>query len=164
MDLGLKDKVAVVTGGSRGLGFYSARALAAEGARLAICARGEEGLGAAAAALRQAGTEVLAVACDIAAADGADTLLGAVRDRYGGIDILVNNVGGNRRGRFEETSDQDWLDIIELNVLAGVQGQPRRHPDDARAGAAARSCSFHRCSGGRRAARDCRSTTRPNRR
>ena len=121
MDLGLKGKVAVVTGGSRGLGFYSARSLAAEGARLAICARGAEGLEAAAATLRSEGAEVLPVVCDIAAADGAQTLLDAVQARYGGLDILVNNVGGNRRGRFEETTDRDWLDIIELNVLAGFR-------------------------------------------
>ena len=121
MDLGLKDKVAVVTGGSRGLGFYSARALAADGVRLAICARGAEGLESAAATLRQGGTEVLTVTCDIAAEDGAATLLDAVRDHYGALDILVNNVGGNRRGQFEETTDQDWLDIIELNVLAGFR-------------------------------------------
>ena len=123
MDLGLKGKVAVVTGGSRGLGFYSARSLAAEGARLAICARGAAGLEAAATALRGRGpgAEVLPVVCDIAAEDGADALLGAVRERYGGVDVLVNNVGGNRRGRFEETTDQDWLDIIELNVLAGFR-------------------------------------------
>ena len=121
MDLGLKGKVAVVTGGSRGLGFAAARSLAGEGARLAICARGADGLEAAAATLRATGAEVLTVTCDIAAADGAETLLDAVRDRYGALDILVNNVGGNRRGRFEETSDQDWLDIIELNVLAGFR-------------------------------------------
>ena len=96
MNLGLKGKVAVVTGGSRGLGFYSARAFAGEGARLAICARGAEGLESAAATLRQGGTEVLTVTCDIAAADGADTLLGAVRDHYGALDILVNNVGRSR--------------------------------------------------------------------
>ena len=121
MDLGLKGKVAVVTGGSRGLGFAAARSLAGEGARLAICARGADGLEAAAATLRATGAEVLTVTCDIAAADGAETLLDAVRDQYGALDILVNNVGGNRRGRFEETSDQDWLDIIELNVLAGFR-------------------------------------------
>ena len=121
MDLGQKGKVAVVTGGSRGLGFAAARSLAGEGARVAICARGAEGLEAAAESLRALGSEVLAVQCDIAAADGADTLLGAVRDHYGALDILVNNVGGNRRGQFEETTDQDWLDIIELNVLAGFR-------------------------------------------
>ena len=121
MDLGLAGKVAVVTGGSRGLGFFSARALAAEGARLAICARGEDGLAVAAETLRAEGAEVLTVACDIGEAEGAKSLIEAVRDRYGGVDVLVNNVGGNRRGRFEETTDQDWLDIFELNVLSGFR-------------------------------------------
>ena len=121
MNLGLADKVAVVTGGSRGLGFYSARALAAEGARLAICARGEEGLAAAAETLRGEGAEVLTVRCDIGEEGGAVALIDAVRERYGALDVLVNNVGGNRRGRFEETTDEDWLDIIQLNVLSGFR-------------------------------------------
>ncbi len=121
MDLGLGGKVAVVTGGSRGLGFYSARALAAEGARLAICARGADGLGAAAETLRADGAEVLAVCCDVAEEEGAGELIEAVRERYGVLDVLVNNVGGNRRGRFEEVGDQDWLDIIQLNVLSGFR-------------------------------------------
>ena len=121
MNLGLADKVAVVTGGSRGLGFYSARALAAEGARLAICARGEEGLAAAAETLRGEGAEVLTVRCDIGEEGGAAALIDAVRERYGALDVLVNNVGGNRRGRFEETTDEDWLDIIQLNVLSGFR-------------------------------------------
>ncbi len=121
MDLGLAGKVAVVTGASRGLGLASARALAAEGARLAICARGEAGLEAAAEELRAAGAEVAAVVCDMAEKGGADALLEAARRRYGGVDVLVNNVGGNRRGRFEETADQDWLDVFELNALAGFR-------------------------------------------
>ena len=121
MNLGLAGKVAVVTGGSRGLGFYSARALAAEGARLAICARGEEGLAAAAEALRGDGAEVLTVRCDIGEEGGAAELVNAVRLHYGALDVLVNNVGGNRRGRFEETTDEDWLDIIQLNVLSGFR-------------------------------------------
>ncbi len=121
MDLGLAGKVAVVTGGSRGLGFYSARALAAEGARLAICARGADGLGAAAETLRANGAEVLAVCCDVAEEEGAGELIEAVRERYGVLDVLVNNVGGNRRGRFEEVGDQDWLDIIQLNMLSGFR-------------------------------------------
>ena len=121
MDLGLDGKVAVVTGASRGLGFFSARAMAAEGARLAICARGEEGLAAAADKLRGQGAEVLAVQCDIASEGGAETLVDAVRERYGGLDVLVNNVGGNRRGRFEETTDEDWLAVIQLNVLSGFR-------------------------------------------
>ncbi|MCY3808189.1 MAG: SDR family NAD(P)-dependent oxidoreductase [Gemmatimonadetes bacterium] len=121
MDLRLNGKVAVVTGASRGLGFFSARSLAAEGARLAICARGEEGLEEAADELRGQGAEVLAVQCDIASGGGANVLIGAVAERYGALDVLVSNVGGNRRGRFEETTDEDWLAVIELNVLSGLR-------------------------------------------
>ena len=122
MDLGLKGKVAVVTGGSRGIGLYTARALAAEGARLALCARNGDGLDAAAASLRADGAaDVITVVCDMAQEDGAAQLVEATRDRYGALDVLVNNVGGNRRGMFEETSDEDWLDIVQLNVLSGFR-------------------------------------------
>ena len=122
MDLKLKGKVAVVTGGSRGIGLYTARALGAEGARLALCARNREPLESAAESLRAEGVaDVLTVACDIAAEDGAAQLIEATRDRYGALDVLVNNVGGNRRGQFEETSDEDWLDILQLNVLSGFR-------------------------------------------
>ena len=122
MDLGLKGKVAVVTGGSRGIGLYIARALGAEGARLALCARNRDPLEAAAESLRADGVaDVLTVACDIAEEDGAARLVDAAVDRYGTVDVLVNNVGGNRRGKFEETSDQDWLDILQLNVLSGFR-------------------------------------------
>ena len=122
MDLGLQGKVAVVTGGSRGIGLYTARALGAEGARLALCARNRDGLEAAAESLRAEGVaDVLTVVCDIAEEDGAARLIEATRDRYGRLDVLVNNVGGNRRGTFEETNDDDWLDVIQLNVLSGFR-------------------------------------------
>ena len=122
MDLKLKGKVAVVTGGSRGIGLYTARALAAEGARLALCARTGDGLDAAAASLRAEGAaDILTVVCDMAQEDGAAQLVEATRERYGALDVLVNNVGGNRRGKFEETSDEDWLDIVQLNVLSGFR-------------------------------------------
>ncbi len=121
MDLGLAGKVAAITGASRGLGFAAAKALAEEGGRLVICARGQEGLSRATDQLAALGAEVRAVACDVASGSGARALLDASRESFGGLDILVNNVGGNRRGRFEETSDEDWLDILELNVLAGFR-------------------------------------------
>ena len=122
MDLKLKGKVAVVTGGSRGIGLYIARALGEEGARLALCARNRDPLEAAAESLRADGVaDVLTVACDIAEEDGATRLVEAAVGRYGALDVLVNNVGGNRRGQFEETSDQDWLDILQLNVLSGFR-------------------------------------------
>ena len=122
MELGLKGKVAVITGGSRGIGLYTARALGAEGARLALCARSRAGLESAAASLRREGVaDVLAVACDIASDEGAARLIDATRAHYGRLDVLVNNVGGNRRGKFEETRDEDWLEILQLNVLSGFR-------------------------------------------
>lgn len=121
MDLKLAGKVAAVTGASRGLGFAIARSLAEEGAKLAICARDAAGLEAAAEQLRRTGAEVVAVPLDVAEASGATTFVQAAVERYGALDVLVNNVGGNRRGRFEETSDEDWLDVIQLNVLSGLR-------------------------------------------
>ena len=118
MDLGLAGKVALVTGGSRGIGSYIAAALAAEGCRLAICARTEETLAAKAAELEGAGAEVYTVTVDITAPDGATRLVEQVVDHYGGIDVLVNNVGGNRRAAFAETTDDDWAAILDVNLTA----------------------------------------------
>ena len=121
MDLGLTNKVAAVTGASRGLGLAIARSLGQEGARLAICARNAGPLEAAAGTLQQEGIEVLAVPADITGPGGAQTFLDAIDERYGALDVLVNNVGGNRRKTFAEASDQDWLDILEVNVLSAFR-------------------------------------------
>lgn len=121
MNLNLAGKVAAVTGASRGLGFAIARSLAQEGAKLAICARNADGLDAAAESLREVGTEVLAVPADVAEESAAAGFVEAAAERWGALDVLVNNVGGNRRGRFEQTTDQDWLDIIQLNVLSAFR-------------------------------------------
>lgn len=121
MDLGLSGKVAAVTGASRGLGFAIARSLAAEGAKVAICARDGGALEAAAEKLRATGGEVLPVPADVAQDDGARTFVEAATRRYGALDVLVNNVGGNRRGTFAESTDQDWLDVIQLNVLSAFR-------------------------------------------
>lgn len=121
MDLGLAGKVAAVTGASRGLGFAIARSLAAEGAKVAICARNGGALDTAAETLRATGAEVLPVPADVAEEDGARTFVEAATRRYGSLDVLVNNVGGNRRGTFAESTDQDWLDVIQLNVLSAFR-------------------------------------------
>ena len=121
MDLGLSGKVAVVTGASRGIGLAIARSLASEGARLAICARGEEALNTAAEELRASGAQVMSMVADLADAAAAERFVAAVDAEYGSLDVLVNNVGGNRRKPFEETTDQDWSDIIELNVFTGFR-------------------------------------------
>src|SRR5437763_13882111 len=95
MDLQLTGKTAIITGSSRGLGFASARALAAEGCRVCICARGAAALEQAAADLRKiaAPDAVLAVAADLASASGAESVVNAALEQFGAIDILVNNVG-----------------------------------------------------------------------
>src|SRR5437763_1414913 len=96
MDLFLRDKVAIVTGSSKGLGLASARALVEEGARVTICARQAPALEAAAAALRTAaGREhaVLTVQADVSTAAGAELVVGQTMAAFGRVDILVNNVG-----------------------------------------------------------------------
>lgn len=118
MDLHLKGKTVIVTGGSRGIGSYIARALAREGCRLALCARGEEQLQATASALEADGAEVLALPLDVTRPEAAAEMVAATCERFGGVDILVNNVGGNRRGAFADLSDEDWESVLELNFKA----------------------------------------------
>lgn len=121
MDLGLKDKVAVVTGASRGLGQAIALGLAQEGCRLVVCARGADALQEAAEGFVAAGAEVLALPLDITEKDAGSRLIDAAMERFGRVDALVNNAGGNRRGNFAELSDEDWEAMLELNFKAHVR-------------------------------------------
>ncbi|QXD14842.1 SDR family oxidoreductase [Rhodocaloribacter litoris] len=121
MDLGLKGKVAVVTGASRGIGERIARSLAAEGCRLVICARGEEALRGVAGAIERDGGEVLALPLDITAPDAPGRLVHATLERYGRLDVFVGNAGGNRRKPFVETTDDDWEAILDLNLKAHIR-------------------------------------------
>jgi 3-oxoacyl-[acyl-carrier protein] reductase len=121
MDLGLAGKVAIVTGSSRGIGQAIARALAAEGCRLVLCARGVPDLERTAGALAAAGAEVEALALDVTAPDAGERLAAAARDRFGRLDVLVANAGGNRRGTFMEVGEEDWQALIELNLMAHVR-------------------------------------------
>ncbi len=125
MDLQLRDRVAIVTGASRGLGRAIAASLAAEGCRLILCARGEDALRAAAAEIRGgAGDDVarvVPVVLDITAPDGPRRLVEAAIQQFGRLDIVVSNAGGNRRKPFAETTDEDWQRLLELNLLSGVR-------------------------------------------
>jgi 3-oxoacyl-[acyl-carrier protein] reductase len=117
MDLGLEGRSAIITGASRGLGLAIAQAFAGEGARLTICARGAEALEQAAEDLRGRGAEVLTVALDVTEADAAERVTAAAIERFGGIDVLVNNAGGTARG----TLDAAWVGSFELNVLSALR-------------------------------------------
>ena len=122
MDLGIKDRVALVAAASRGLGRATAMSLAAEGARVAIAARGQSALDDAAKAIRRAtGSQVLTLRADVAVTKDINALVAATQEELGTIDILVNNAGGPRAGKFTDMSDQDWLGAIELNLMSAIR-------------------------------------------
>lgn len=120
MDLGLSGKVAMVTGASRGLGRATALALAQEGARLSICARGSQALASAAREFEAAGAEVLAEPIDVTQAAAVQTWVERTRARFGAIDILVNNAGAARPGTLAELPDSAWHEAFEINFFAPV--------------------------------------------
>lgn len=119
MDLGLRDRVAIVTGASRGIGRAIAEGLGAEGCRLAICARGAEALEEEAAAIRRRGASVLAVPADVTTPEGVQAVFGATLEAWGRVDILVNNVGGGGSGL--EADDADWQRAFDLNVFPALR-------------------------------------------
>lgn len=121
MDLKLAGSVALVTGGSRGIGLGIARALASEGCYMVLAARGQEALQKAREELAAFGVGVLTVACDLTTQQAPQELAEAALSRFGRVDILVNNVGGNRRKSFIETTDEDWDFLLNLNLLAHVR-------------------------------------------
>ena len=121
MDLGLEGKVALVTGASRGLGRACAHSLAAEGCKLAICARNQEGLKTTAGEIEQLGAEVMAVPLDVTESESAGIFVEETLGRFGRIDVLVNNVGGGRRNWFEDTSDGEWDEYLNLNLTSHVR-------------------------------------------
>lgn len=124
MDLGIEGRVALVTGGSRGIGRGAAEALVAEGCRVAICARSTDEVEEAARALAEGGpegAEVLAVQADLTREEDREALVDRTVDRFGRIDILVNNAGTvGEGGTFHDTTLSMWRDVFELNVFAVV--------------------------------------------
>ncbi len=121
MDLGLRDKVAIITGGSRGLGKSMGLQLAEEGCRVVICARQEAALQEAAREIQTKGAEALALVLDITQPSHAQKLVDETLARFGRIDILVNNAGGNRRGAFVERTDAEWEEVLALNLTAHIR-------------------------------------------
>jgi 3-oxoacyl-[acyl-carrier protein] reductase len=122
MDLGLAGKTALVTAASKGMGKASALALAAEGARVAMCARTETDLRAAAAEVQaKSGGTVLAVPADVTRAADITALVDRVNRELGGVDILVANAGGPPRGHFDEVGDDHWVKAFEISHLSVVR-------------------------------------------
>src|SRR5438094_2030657 len=121
MDLGLDGKVAMITGASRGLGRAMAQALAAEGVRLSICARGADALDRIAAELKSAGGQVLARAADVNDASAMQAWMAATAKQFGGVDVLVNNAGGARVGALAQVDEEAWRQAFELNFFSAVR-------------------------------------------
>src|SRR5262245_10197469 len=119
MDLGLTGKRAVVTGSTAGIGFATARLLAAEGARVVVNGRTQARVDGALAQIRAEvpGADVEGVAADLAGANGCEALVRAVPDA----DVLVNNMGIFEPRPFAEISDADWMRFFEANVMSGVR-------------------------------------------
>ncbi len=122
MDLGLTGKVAIVTGGSDGIGKAASLRIAAEGGRVAIVARRPDVLAAAADEIRRAGggDSVLTVQADVTEAAAAGRVVKATLDRFGAIDILVNNAGTSMAKPFDAVSDADWRADFDLKVWSAI--------------------------------------------
>ncbi len=122
MDLGLAGKVAVVTGGSSGIGLATARLFLAEGAAVAICGRDEARLAAAQSMLlgNAAAKDLLAVRCDVLDKDQVARFAGAVERWRGRCDILVNNAGKARMSKFADTTDEAWREELELKFFSQI--------------------------------------------
>jgi NAD(P)-dependent dehydrogenase (short-subunit alcohol dehydrogenase family) len=118
IDTKLAGRVAVITGGSRGLGRAMALALAAEGARIALVARDEEKLADTAAAVRAAGGEAATFTADVALEPSVDTLRDAVLARFGHAHILINNAGMNLRKPIHEYSLEEWMRVVNTNLTS----------------------------------------------
>ncbi len=121
MDLNLRNKIAIVTGASRGLGFATALLLAQEGARVAINSRNPENLETASQNIQnQTGCPVLSIAGDVAHPQTAALLVEKVAQEWGGIDILITNAGGPPAGKFEAFTLEDWQNAVNLNFFSAV--------------------------------------------
>ncbi|HEX6490666.1 MAG TPA: SDR family oxidoreductase [Gaiellaceae bacterium] len=117
MDLGLTDRVCLITGSTAGIGLATAQLLAAEGARVVVCGRDSARLEAARASVGAS----LGVVCDLAEPVAAEELIGQVLAELGRIDCLVNNVGIAYQGDFDELSDDQWDEMWQLNVMSYVR-------------------------------------------
>jgi len=122
MDLGLRGRHALVTASSRGIGRAVATSLAREGASVAVCARQAEDVERVADEIgAETGSTVAGFVCDLSDATSIDRLVHDVIERFGTIDVLVNNAGGPPPGPFERITDADWARAFELTLMSAVR-------------------------------------------
>jgi 3-oxoacyl-[acyl-carrier protein] reductase len=124
MDLGLTGKVAVVTGGSRGLGLAAAKALAAEGAHVVICARGEEQLQKAVNEILNQATSsarAITVTADVSTDAGVKSVVDFAVKSFGRLDVVINNVGLGKGGDLESTSDGEWQEAFDQTLFPAIR-------------------------------------------
>ncbi len=122
MDLGLKGKVALITGGSEGIGKAAALSLAAEGAIVVICGRREDALRKAVAEIRTAtGGEVMGIQADVTRVEDIDRLFESTIASYKRLDILVNNAGVSNAGKLEDKTDEQWQADLDLKLFAAIR-------------------------------------------
>ena len=129
MDLELKDRIAVVTGGSVGIGLAVARALAREGVHVALCARDEARVAAQAEGIAQEfGVRALGVRADVSRPEDIDHLADRIEQEFGGADILINNAGSGSNETIQEAPDEKWQHYWDLHVMAAVRLARRLAP------------------------------------
>ena len=121
MDLKLGDKVAIVTGGTQGIGKATAMLLAKEGARVVIAARGRELLDTVSEEIRAAGGRVAAIQADVSKPEDCERLIAGALEAFGRIDILVNNAGTSATGEFESVTDATWQADFDLKLFGAIR-------------------------------------------
>src|SRR5579859_3055395 len=121
MDLGLKDRACIVTGASSGIGRATSVLLASEGAAVLLVARGREALEPVATECAAAGGRGEALALDITDRNAGEQVVQACLERFGGLDVLVNNAGTSAVRSLEQLTDEDWQSQWEMNVLAPMR-------------------------------------------
>ncbi len=121
MNLGIQGKVALVTGGSQGIGKGVALKLAEEGATVVIAARGQSLLDEVANQIGSLGGNVMAIAADVSQPEDCQRLIQHVQEKFGRLDILVNNAGTSATGEFESVTDQAWHDDFDLKLFAAIR-------------------------------------------
>lgn len=121
MDLGLKDKIVVVSGSSRGLGYATARLFSLEGAKVVVNGRDADKIASVAKRLQaESGNEVFGVSADVSTKDGCQELIATAVKHFGGLDILMSNAGGPPAGSIESLSDDAWAKAYDLTLMSNV--------------------------------------------